>query len=49
VRGVRSSLALKRVKESGRLPLDHLRAMPVAPESTAEKPGSNATRTKTRP
>jgi len=49
VRGVRSSLALKRVKESGRLPLDHLRAMPVAPEFTAEKPGSNATRAITRP
>lgn len=49
VRGVRSSLALKRVKESGRLPLDHLRALPVAPDSTAEKMGKEIERPRKRP
>lgn len=37
VRGVRSSLALKRVKESGTLPLDHLRAASVEPHSSGSK------------
>lgn len=48
VRGVRSSLALKRVKESGTLPLDHLRAAPLAPESAAEKASSDRGNTKNR-
>ncbi|MCS0503023.1 Lrp/AsnC family transcriptional regulator [Ancylobacter mangrovi] len=43
VRGVRSSLALKRVKESGRLPLEHLRPTPLAADLAAEKEG-NGTR-----
>lgn len=48
VRGVRSSLALKRVKESRRLPLDHLRAAPTAPDFAAEKPGNDSPSTKKR-
>ncbi len=49
VRGVRSSLALKRVKESGRLPLAHLRALPAAPDSAAEKISNDTDRPKKRP
>ncbi|MBB3773177.1 Lrp/AsnC family leucine-responsive transcriptional regulator [Angulomicrobium tetraedrale] len=49
VRGVRSSLALKRVKESQRLPLDHLRAVPASPDSAAEKLGNDSHGSKRRP
>ncbi|WGD29927.1 Lrp/AsnC family transcriptional regulator [Ancylobacter sp. WKF20] len=49
VRGVRSSLALKRVKERARLPLDHLRALPAAPENPAEKTSSESASAKKRP
>ncbi|HSI41260.1 MAG TPA: Lrp/AsnC family transcriptional regulator [Xanthobacteraceae bacterium] len=48
VRGVRSSLALKRVKESRRLPLDHLRPSVRADEEAAEKTGSAAPNAKKR-
>ncbi len=49
VRGVRSSLALKRVKERARMPLDHLRPLPAAPELAADKSGSEIASTKKRP
>lgn len=42
VRGVRSSLALKRVKESGVLPLGHLKPTAATPDSVAEKMGSDS-------
>lgn len=48
VRGVRSSLALKRVKESGTLPLGHLRPAPATADSLAEKIGSDSREAKTR-
>ncbi len=48
VRGVRSSLALKRVKEARRLPLDHLRPVAVPADSAAEKTGNGTEPRKTR-
>ncbi|MBS9476802.1 Lrp/AsnC family transcriptional regulator [Ancylobacter radicis] len=48
VRGVRSSLALKRVKERSRLPLDHLRPLPATPENPADKTGSESASAKKR-
>lgn len=48
VRGVRSSLALKQVKESGQLPLGHLRPDPQAAELTAEKPSNDSAGAKKR-
>lgn len=40
VRGVRSSLALKRVKEARALPLDHLRPSATSTDAAAEKTGA---------